>query len=85
MCPGACRPLGMIVERKLRFAPAAAYDRHGKPIKLPGGIASVMASPLMDAEAVLFEEPEELTYELAPGEVGRLLFAGYAAPARTLA
>lgn len=71
----------MIVERKLRFAPAAAYDRHGKPVHLPGGIASVTSSPLMDAEAVLFEEPQEFAFELAPGEVGRLLNDGHATSA----
>jgi hypothetical protein len=70
----------MIVERKLRFAPAAAYDRYGRTINLPGGIASVTASPLMDTEAVIFEEPDELTFELAPGEMGRLLVDGHAAP-----
>jgi hypothetical protein len=67
----------MVVERKLRFAPAVAFDRHGRRIDLPAGIASVTASPLMEAEAVLFEDPD-LTLELAPGEVGRLIQAGHA-------
>ena len=67
----------MVVERKLRFAPAAAFDRYGRRINLPEGIASVTASPLMEAEAVLFEE-RDLALELAPGEVGRLIQAGHA-------
>jgi len=67
----------MVVERKLKFAPAAAYDRHGRRISLPAGIASVTASPLMEVEAVLFDEPD-IALELAPGEVGRLIQAGHA-------
>ena len=63
----------MVVERKLRFLPTVAFDRFGRRIQLPGGIASVTASPLMESEAVLFDE---LTLELAPGEVGRLIQAG---------
>ena len=66
----------MIVERRLQFAPTVACDRHGRQIELPGGVASVTASPLMEAEIVLFEEPEEIAFELAPGEVGRLIGLG---------
>jgi hypothetical protein len=68
----------MVVERKLRFARAVAYDRNGRRIQLPAGVASVTASPLMEAEAVLYESPGEVEIQLAPGEVGRSIQAGYA-------
>jgi hypothetical protein len=65
----------MLVERKLKFLPSIAHDRYGGLVRLPGGIASVTASPLMETEAVMFET---LELELAPGEVGRLIQAGQA-------
>jgi len=65
----------MVVERKLKFEPAFAYDRNGQRVALPGGVAWVAASPLMDSEAVLFDSVE---LALAPGEVGRLIQAGQA-------
>jgi hypothetical protein len=66
----------MIVERRLRFVPTTAYDRYGRQIELPAGNASVTASPLMEAEIVIFEAPDEPAFELAPGEVGRLIGLG---------
>jgi len=71
----------MVVERRLKFAPGEAFGRDGRRVQLPGGVASVTASPLMEVEAVLFEEPSEVAIELAPGEVGRLIQAGHAEPA----
>ena len=66
----------MLVERKLKFKPSIAYDRHGRRVSMPGGIASVTASPLMDVEAVQFDTPGGIELALAPGEVGRLIQAG---------
>lgn len=68
----------MVVERKLKFEPTTAYDRFGRRVRLPGGIASVTASPLMESEAVMFDAPSELNLALAQGEVGRLIQAGRA-------
>lgn len=68
----------MVVERKLRFEPTTAFDRFGRRVRLPGGIASVTSSPLMESEAVLFDAPSELSLALAQGEVGRLIQAGRA-------
>ena len=68
----------MVVERKLKFAPSVAFDPQGRRVALPGGIAFVASSPLMSAEAVLFETPDELEVKLAPGEVGRLIQSGQA-------
>ena len=68
----------MVVERKLRFQATLAHDKNGRTITLPQGVALVASSPLMEAEALLFEGPEELSIQLAPGEVGRLIQAGQA-------
>lgn len=68
----------MVVERRLRFEPAFAFDRHGQRVALPGGIAWVTASPLMESEAVLFDAPGAVELALAQGEVGRLIQAGQA-------
>jgi len=72
----------MVVERKLRFEAAVAHDKDGRMIALPNGIALVASSPLMDAEALLYEGPDEVRIQLAPGEVGRLIQAGQASAVR---
>lgn len=51
-------------------------------LSLPCGLARVVSSPLMEVEAVDFDGGGA-RFELAPGEVGRLIAAGLADEARS--
>lgn len=67
----------MFVERRILFDGARAMSRDGRAVALPCGPARVVSSPLMEIEAVDFDE-DGARFELAPGEVGRLIAAGQA-------